>query len=615
MSKKLLAAGVVMTLVAAVLVGVGASTVSAQSMSLCQTVDALVAAGVISADKVAAAKAAAGCSAAVSSSCSSFTRDLTVGSTGADVTALQVKLGVTPATGYFGSITKAAVVAYQAANGITPAAGYVGSMTRAKLNACAVVAPATPSTPAASSALKGGAGELTLTDTTTGVEDSLKEGEESVKVLGVKAEADGSDVEITSIKITLENSSSTDGTSEKLSNYLDEVSVYLGSKKVGSADVSDFSKDSGTPDSFSKTIVLSGAVVAEDDDDKLYVAVSAVSNIDTEDLDAEWDVTVNTVRFTDATGAVLTADLDNVDDTSFGFEDSSTDDQIDIKSSSSNPEDETVKVDENDTTDDVLALVFKLDVDDDSSDITVTSLPVEVEVAGAGTSADSVEDVIDTVTVSVNGDDYEADLDVDSVENGSGTATYVVDFDDDEFVIDAGDVVDVKVSISFAEQDGYDNGATVTASVNPDDIDAEGEDDEVDVDGSTKTGAELTLNTSAADVTSIKWAYGSKGTYIDFIFTVEAVDEDFDVLSADIDDSTDGSATISAGSLARISGDDVDTISGGFTVAEGDKTTFRYRYTISGTDGQTAEVTITSVAGTEVSDSLQISNTVELDIN
>ena len=87
MSKKILSVGVLLALVAAVLVGVGAQTASADA-SMCATVNALSAAGIISADKLAAAQAAAGCSAAVSAT-ASFTRNLTVGSTGADVTALQ----------------------------------------------------------------------------------------------------------------------------------------------------------------------------------------------------------------------------------------------------------------------------------------------------------------------------------------------------------------------------------------------------------------------------------------------------------------------------------------------------------------------------------------------
>jgi hypothetical protein len=69
-----------------------------------------------------------------------YTRDLTVGSTGADVTALQAFLiaqgdltAVSAPTGYFGSLTQAALAKYQAANGITPSAGYFGPKTRAYL--------------------------------------------------------------------------------------------------------------------------------------------------------------------------------------------------------------------------------------------------------------------------------------------------------------------------------------------------------------------------------------------------------------------------------------------------------------------------------------------------
>ncbi len=73
-----------------------------------------------------------------------FTKDLTVGSTGADVKALQQFLnahGATVATSgagsagmetsTFGPATKAALVKFQSANGITPAAGYFGPKTRA----------------------------------------------------------------------------------------------------------------------------------------------------------------------------------------------------------------------------------------------------------------------------------------------------------------------------------------------------------------------------------------------------------------------------------------------------------------------------------------------------
>jgi hypothetical protein len=70
-----------------------------------------------------------------SSSCS-FTRDLTVGSTGADVTCLQNALKAggymsANATGYFGAMTQSGVVAWQKAAGVSPAAGYFGAKSRA----------------------------------------------------------------------------------------------------------------------------------------------------------------------------------------------------------------------------------------------------------------------------------------------------------------------------------------------------------------------------------------------------------------------------------------------------------------------------------------------------
>ncbi|HEY1037691.1 MAG TPA: peptidoglycan-binding domain-containing protein [Candidatus Paceibacterota bacterium] len=72
----------------------------------------------------------------------SFNTNLTVGSRGADVTALQAFLqakGFFPATqavtAYFGPLTRSAVAAYQSAKGITPAAGYFGPITRAAVTA------------------------------------------------------------------------------------------------------------------------------------------------------------------------------------------------------------------------------------------------------------------------------------------------------------------------------------------------------------------------------------------------------------------------------------------------------------------------------------------------
>jgi len=82
-----------------------------------------------------------------------FTNDLTVGSTGAQVSSLQQLLiskgyltAVSAPTGYFGALTQKALAAFQAANGISPAVGYFGPKTRAFVNAMSTTTTTTTTT-------------------------------------------------------------------------------------------------------------------------------------------------------------------------------------------------------------------------------------------------------------------------------------------------------------------------------------------------------------------------------------------------------------------------------------------------------------------------------------
>lgn len=95
-----------------------------------------------------------------SSSCS-FTRDLTTGASGADVTCLQKALMAAGysipagATGYFGGQTQTAVIAWQKSAGVSPAAGYFGSISRAKWNlGGGSTTTTTPTTPVTGNGLK-----------------------------------------------------------------------------------------------------------------------------------------------------------------------------------------------------------------------------------------------------------------------------------------------------------------------------------------------------------------------------------------------------------------------------------------------------------------------------
>ncbi|HEY0979822.1 MAG TPA: peptidoglycan-binding protein [Candidatus Paceibacterota bacterium] len=562
---------------------------------------------------------------------------------------------------YFGAKTKAAVMAFQSAKGLG-ADGIVGVNTGTALAAmtggsvtypagCSsstgystttgqpCTATANTSLPAGCSstagyssttgakcsdgttssntgALSGGAADINVSATSTDVEDEAREGEEDVAVLGFEIEADGGDVAVTSVRVTFQAEDTDD--SDRFDRYVDEVSIWLGDKKVGSADAEDFSRDtSATPDTYTETITLSNAVVREDDEEKFYVAVSVVETIDTDELDARFNVDLEVIRFTDSTGAILTSEIDTGDvDSIFGFEDITADDELSLESSSDNPEDSTVKVEEDESSEEILALVATLENDEDSSDATFYEIPVSIRVQQSSTVTTNIEEIIESVMVEIGGEEYEADLTGSSTIDSDDSRTYSVDVDGD-FELAAGDEADVKVWITFNDQeDNYISAATtVTASINPASIDVEGEDDDMTVEGSTKTGAALSLSISAAIVDGFEWEVNSTGSIIDFFFTVEAEDEDFDVLASSISDvlvaSSTATVTDTAGTpetaadgvLSRFSGDSVDAIgSTGFTVNSGDTTTFRVRYAIAGTNGTTAEINITSAAGQEVPD-------------
>lgn len=158
-----------------------------------------------------------------------FNTNLTVGSTGADVVALQTWLlanGYTipalssgaAAKGYFGSQTKAAVAAMQVAKGIAnPGTGFVGPLTRGFLNSGTVTAPVavgcpagytctpnagTPTTSVTPGVIStpGMAGTLAVTLQGSPSGASLDKGE-TEDVVRYKLQASASDMQVTSIAL------------------------------------------------------------------------------------------------------------------------------------------------------------------------------------------------------------------------------------------------------------------------------------------------------------------------------------------------------------------------------------------------------------------------------
>ncbi len=222
---------------------------------------------------------------------------LRVGSKGVAVTALQNALNnlgfsAGKADGVYGKGTAAAVKAFQMSKGLG-ADGVAGNNTHGALVIALSGTTTTPTVPGTTGTLKGGAGSVQISPTSTDVESDVEEGS-TEKVLGMEVEADGSDIAVTNLKVTLAIAS-TSGSS-RIEKYLDEVTVWLGDKEVGSIDADEFSKD-GT--SYTKSISLSGAMISENDEENLYIGVKALASVD--DENAMVNVILSIMHYIDVT--------------------------------------------------------------------------------------------------------------------------------------------------------------------------------------------------------------------------------------------------------------------------------------------------------------------------
>lgn len=450
--------------------------------------------------------------------CPMFTMDLTMGKTGAEVTALQnflIGKGhaiAAGATGLFGAQTKAALVAFQSANGITPAAGYFGPVTRAKVSAmCAPVTTGGTTTGGTTtggtttttddSDLTGGAGSVDSYTLISALNnEEVGEDEEDVEVAGLEIEADdGSDLEFTAVRVVFVKGAN--GNSD-FEDYASEVSVMFDGEEVARVDADEFSDDND----WTKTISLDdGAIVKAGETSELTVAVSGVSNLDTNDAGDTWTLDFRQVRFVDADGSSISEDPTTAA-RSFEFNTFATASDLEMKVSlgDNNPE-ERVAVIENDG-DEVTLLEFEIEAD--GSDLTINDLPILMATSNAALS-----DLADEVVLSWDGGEQS--------ENITGASTIL--FDDLDLEIADGETM--AFTVSFTSATSTVNGAqgiTVSASVTTDDIDAD-----------DQTGEEV-IDEDAT---------GSANGETQHIFTIAP---EIEVVSVDIDAIDNGTAASEA---------------------------------------------------------------------
>lgn len=457
---------------------------------------------------------------------------LRVGSKGTAVMAVQTVVGAS-VDGSYGPMTKAAVMAWQAANGLV-ADGVFGPMSMAKANAgsvgtsypagCTSAMGYSPTTgqkcdATVAAGLPAGCTSTAGYSATTGAKcdggsvstgplagsfgviatvnklsqynaEEVGAGQDDVKVLGfdLKASKDG-DIEVNAIKLSFDVVNTSGST--RLEDYVDSVSVWMGSNKVGSASADDFNKDA--TGAYSKTISLSNAVSRADVTNKFYVTVDAVSNMDSGDINSEaMDITVDSIRYVDGSGVVSTdtstGDLTTVlDDVVIDFVTYSTaaDTELKVSLDSSSPDNGIELVSATATTEDVVLLKGKLKLEG-SSDVTLNTLPITLTTTSATFTA-SISDIATSVKLKIGSSEY-----VESTSALTST-TGTVSFDLLDFDIDAGDTVEFTVYADIADLDDtiVKAGDTITAtlsSTNRNEMDVENEEGDQLLDTTEKSG-------------------------------------------------------------------------------------------------------------------------------
>ncbi len=367
--------------------------------------------------------------------CSVGTVNLTVGSSGAAVTCLQQMLIAAGysipagATGYFGMQTKAAVAAWQAAAGITPAAGYFGSISRAHwgmssgtttggtsmvpgcmagamfssttgascyptstVPGCMAGAmfSSTTGAPCTSGTNAGagltGSGRLTNVSSYGDVESDIKEGDAATSVVGVQADATSGDVAIQRVDATFTIGTNISGSSSNLNKYVSDVSLYLDGTKLASMDPAMGDKSGRV-----WTLRFSGlnGVIKSGKTGNLVVKVTPVSSVGSSE-------SANTITAKLDVDSVRAVGADGISDTyvataisqSFTVS-SATNGTLTVSAGSDNPKASQVAVSSSTTTG-VKLLTFSLKAK--NQDVDVTDLAIQL-----GTSDNNLNDVVSNV--------------------------------------------------------------------------------------------------------------------------------------------------------------------------------------------------------------------------
>jgi peptidoglycan hydrolase-like protein with peptidoglycan-binding domain len=568
-----------------------------------------------------------------------FTMDLTTGSTGSQVTALQswlISKGYSipaGATGYFGSQTTAALAAYQAANGISPAVGYFGPITRAHVNATGgSTTTTTTSTVAgcvAGAMYSSTTGQAcgTTTTTTTGGSTSLTGGEGSVnnfqtigasnvtlgtgasqQVYGFQFQAGGSDLNVSRIYFDIANIAAT-GTSRPWNIFQTATLTNSSGQTVATLDATNqanYSEDGTVTDGpgvgnqiYRLDFENVNQVVKMNSTQSYYLTFTTQGAFATNNAGGSYAVALANqgLRATDAMGLQEyspsnTAVFGSASSGSTILVNNNATGSVTLSTGSDNPQTTTLMANQNTSTQGVVLNTFTLD-NTGSGSIELYTLPVIVTATGTAQTANLVQSLMLYQGSTL--------LDTESPVSGNGNVGTTT-FKNLNVVIPAGTTDSFRIVANIQPVGGNNpaangSGVTVTVPSNGADIEAAG--GAILTVSGASTGYPITFAVNGLSVASspstatasATLASGGNGTQqtgtFTFVFNVTAFGQTIYVPSnptaytLNVIDQTANSATSTANVSSGITSTANRSGLGNFQVNSGQTATFTITATLS----------------------------------
>ena len=567
-----------------------------------------------------------------------WTRSLNSGATGADVMKLQqflnadveTRVSVSGAgsvgaeTEYYGPATGAAVAKFQTKYrsdiltplGLVNATTYFGPSTMAKANMLCATAPVVAddssddsddSDDSSDDSLNGGESSLEDLNGSDGDDTDLEEGQENAPVAEFEFDVEDGDIKINRMDIAFDEIGGGSGIETEPWDTFETVSLWVDGDMIAEMDVdseSDWNDDEPTDGVDRLRFTGLDQIFREGDTANITVGVTVQGNVDgiTSSVEAEWEIfiPVDGIRGIDGAGIdQYIGEQDNntpyAESATFTIEEEGGQDELNIQTSSDDPDATTLAVEDDTNSDWLTILIFDLDTDDSVNDILVDTAVVSVIVSG-----EAYNDVVNDAQLVIDGEVFD-DFTVSSGTTATATLTFDIDKD---LEINAGDEVAAELQIEFRKADGvlYSEGQTVQGTTTSTGWAAEGADDLV---GTQLTGSAvgeihtlrvegviLEPGTTDADTQGDTDATG----IFEINFDVTAFEGDFYIAEhatttgvstlGGVDFSVEGPAAVTSASGVLASTADEDIV-GVFTVREGQTETFTLTVTVdASTTGQ-----------------------------